>query len=478
MSDILDLLIVGAGPAGLSAARIASSQGLSVTVVDEQPRFGGQVFRQAPEEFAAADPDSMHTYPFSHRLFEWARGTTAVQWHFSTLVWGIFDDPQDEHVRQIGTAGLQGASVLKARRVLIATGAYDLPVAFPGWTLPGVLSAGGVQTMIKSQSLMPGQRFLLVGGHPLLLLVAELLLDAGAQIAEVAIARSLPSMKEMLRATRALPGQSRLVKQLLAILLKLRRHGVPLRFATGIERAHGDESVQAATLCNVDQNWHAMAGTQRRVEADTVVVGYGLLASTELARQAGCAVRWDSAAGGWLVQHDDRLRSTQSGVLVAGEQTGIAGAFNAHLQGELAAWQCVLELQQPAAVTKIEKTIADLQLRLGRNRRFTDTVIALSAPKLEALAQAITPDTVVCRCEEVTAQEVNQFLDAHPYVADINSIKLACRTGMGMCQGRYCQHTVAQMLASRLGRGIDQVGIYKAQAPVKPVPVAVLANMK
>jgi len=102
----------------------------------------------------------------------------------------------------------------------------------------------------------------------------------------------------------------------------------------------------------------------------------------------------------------------------------------------------------------------------------------LSAPKLEALVQAITPETVVCRCEEVTAQEVNQFLDAHPYVTDINSIKLACRTGMGMCQGRYCQHTVAQMLASRLGRGIDQVGIYKAQAPVKPVPVAALAHME
>ncbi|MGO3868722.1 MAG: FAD-dependent oxidoreductase [Alcaligenes sp.] len=477
MSDVLDLLIVGAGPAGLSAARIASEQGLTVAVVDEQPRFGGQVFRQAPEEFAAADPDSMHTYPFSQGLFQWARRTSAVQWHFSTLVWGIFDDTQDEHQRQVGIAGPNGASLLKARRVLIAAGAYDLPVAFPGWTLPGVLSAGGVQTMIKSQSLLPGQRFLLVGGHPLLLLVAELLLDAGAQIAEVAIARSLPSMKEMLRATQALPGQSRLVKQLLAILLKLRRHGVPLRFGAGLECVHGEESVQAATLCTLDQNWKAIPETQRRVEVDTVVVGYGLLASTELARQAGCAVQWDSAAGGWLVEHDDRLRSSQPGVMVAGEQTGIAGAFNAHLQGELAAWQCVLELTEQAC-EPIEQTLSGLMARLKRNRRFTDTVIALSAPRLDALAQRITPETVVCRCEEVTAQEVNQFLDAHPYVTDINSIKLACRTGMGMCQGRYCQHTVAQMLASRLGCGVDQVGIYKAQAPVKPVPVIALANME
>ena len=477
MSDVLDLLIVGAGPAGLSAARIASTQGLTVAVVDEQPRFGGQVFRQAPQEFAAADPDSMDTYPFSHSLFEWARGCTEVQWHFSTLVWGIFEDPQDQSQRQIGVAGPDGAALLLARRILIATGAYDLPVAFPGWTLPGVLSAGGVQTMIKSQSLLPGQRFLLVGGHPLLLLLADLLLDAGAQIAEVAISRSLPNLKEMLRATQSLPGQSRLVKQLIGILWKLRRHGVPLRFATGIEQAHGKEAVEAATLCKVDEHWQAIPGTQRRVDVDTVVVGYGLLASTELARQAGCAVQWDSAAGGWLVQHDDRLHSTQQGVMVAGEQTGIAGAYNAHLQGELAAWQCVLEMKQAGSV-EIEKTISDLSARLRRNRRFTDTVIALSAPKLEALSQRITADTVVCRCEEVTAQEVEQFLDAHPYVTDINSIKLACRTGMGMCQGRYCQHTVAQMLASRLGRTIDQVGIYKAQAPVKPVPLIALAKME
>src|SRR6218665_329985 len=168
-----DLIIVGAGPAGLSAALTAARHGLAVVVVDEQHDAGG-----AP-------------------LLEHARRCRAIQWRLGTTAWGVFTPPCQGRV-QVAIAGAGDSELLEARALLIATGAYDLPVAFAGWTLPGVMSAGGMQTLLKSQFLRAGKRFVLAGSHPLLLLVADALVQAGGEILELAIARTRPALQELL----------------------------------------------------------------------------------------------------------------------------------------------------------------------------------------------------------------------------------------------------------------------------------------
>lgn len=463
-----DFVVVGAGPAGLTAALLTSEAGLSVAVVDEQAAPGGQIFRQPPARFNAPPSSAFTTYPFGAKLIEQARSNTLIQWHYSSNAWGVFY-PAKGGVQLAILTGKK-STLLNCKKLLIATGAYDLPVAFPGWTLPGVMTAGGVQTLLKSQFLCSSQRYVLAGSHPLLLLLAGQLLDAGAQIQEVAIARPRPQIRELLAGWRALPGHWRLFAQLGAILFKLWRNGVPLRFSTLVARAHGSHSVERVTLSKVDTSWMPLSGTERSHDVDGLAIGYGLLASTELARQAGCSVNWNPERGGWVVDHDDTMRTSQEHIYVAGEPCGVAGAEMAHCQGRLAGVSIVAALKPDASLSALPARQA-----LGRAKPFADTVATFFAPRLDALTNLADSETLICRCEDVTAGQVCGFLKAHPHATSVNSVKLACRSGMGPCQGRYCQHTVAHLLSSERGIAVNQTGAYTAQAPIKPIPMESLA---
>jgi thioredoxin reductase len=476
-TPVFDLVVVGAGPAGLSAALTASDHGLRVVVVDEQHDVGGQIFRQAPSTFRGPPSSAFKSYAFGQPLLERARRSQSIEWRFGATAWGVF---RPEHNNSVCVAIAQGdhTELLEGRALIVATGAYDLPVAFPGWTLPGVMSAGGVQTLVKSQFIRPGKRFVLAGSHPLLLLVADLLVQAGAEVVEVAIARPRPALKELLAGWPAVPGHLGLLAQTAQSLRRVLRHGVPIRFGTLVLRAEGDEAVQRVTLCNADHDWQAVPGTERTVDADTLVVGFGLLASSELARQAGCVSEWKPAEGGWVVQHDEGMRTSVERVYVAGEPAGVQGAELAFLEGRLAALSVVADAHPGAPLPKRQDAQHKTRRAIAQAHRFTDVVLRFFAPRLDALARLPTADTVVCRCEEVTLGTVQRFLADNPHVSDVNSVKLACRTGMGFCQGRYCQHTVAHVLAQARQTAVKDLGVFTAQVPVKPISVAALGQLK
>lgn len=463
-----DLVVVGAGPAGLTAALLASDAGLNVAVIDEQAAPGGQIFRQPPTTFNAPPSSAFASYPFGAQLIAQARSNTRIQWHYTSSAWGVFH-PASGGV-QVAVLTGDKSSLFDCKKLLIATGAYDLPVAFPGWTLPGVMTAGGVQTLLKSQFLCSSQRYVLAGSHPLLLLLAGQLIDAGAHIQEVAIARPRPSIREMLAGWPALPGHWRLFAQLGGILFKLWRKGVPLRFSTLVTRAQGDDGVERVTLSAVDKHWAPLPGTERSHDVDGLAIGYGLLASTELARQAGCSVNWNPERGGWVVDHDDNQLSSREHIYVAGEPCGVAGAEMAHCQGQLAGTAIIAALKPDAAVS-----IKPARRALARAKPFSDVVASFFAPRLDALTRLAESDTLICRCEDVTAGQVCGFLKTHPHVTSVNSVKLACRSGMGPCQGRYCQHTVAHLVSAERNIAVHQTGAYTAQAPIKPIPLTSLA---
>ncbi|MCW5296361.1 FAD-dependent oxidoreductase [Verminephrobacter eiseniae] len=472
-----DLIIVGAGPAGLSAALTAARHGLAVVVVDEQHDAGGQIFRQPPPTFCSPPSSAFDSYAFGAPLLEHARRCRAIQWRLGTTAWGVFTPPCQGRV-QVAIAGAGDSELLEARALLIATGAYDLPVAFAGWTLPGVMSAGGMQTLLKSQFLRAGKRFVLAGSHPLLLLVADALVQAGGEILELAIARTRPALQELLAGWRAVPGHWRLLAQSAKALRNLRRHRVPIRFGTLVLRADGDPAVEQVTLGSVDSAWQVQPGTERVLQADTLVIGYGLLAASELARQAGCAVHWRPAAGGWVVRHDAQMRTSVERVCVAGEPAGVGGAEVAFLQGQLAALGIAATLHGQEPSPTLARAMRQTARALGKARRWSDLVLRLFEPRLDALARLASDDTLVCRCEEVTAGSIREFLADNPHVSDVNSVKLGCRSGMGYCQGRYCQHSVAQLLAQARQTGIEHLGVFTAQAPIKPVPAGALARLK
>lgn len=462
-----DVAIIGAGPAGMSAALAAAAKGLSVVVFDEQAQPGGQIFRQPPESYAGPALSAYKAYPFGKELVSRAKAARHIDWRFRRTVWGIFPNEGG------GAKVCANGEIVDARTVIISTGAYELPVAFPGWTLPGVMGAGAIQTLAKSQYVLPGRRFVLAGSHPLLILVADLLLSAGAEILEIAIARPRPGFLELVRALPALPGNGHVFLQAAKALGNIMRHRVPLRFGRRIVEARGEKNVTHVVLGDCDANW-SLTGKTTTYEADVLGIGYGLLASSELARQAGCRTRWSEAQGGWIIEQDEDMCASIPGLYVAGEPSGIGGAALSAAEGHLAGLAAAARIA-PAAVSGEELAIA--RRRVVKAKRFSEVFARFFAPKLHGLAQAATDDTLVCRCEDVSARAVRGLLAENPHVQSVNSVKLACRTGMGFCQGRYCQHTVAQIVAAERGLAVEDCGQFTARVPAKPVTVADLAGL-
>ncbi len=480
----VDVAVVGAGPAGLSAALVLRDHGASVLLVDEQSRPGGQIYRQPPVGFEVAHWLEGRAYGPGRRLLQAAGRLEGVDWRSSTTTWGVFG-PRDEVDPSIGgdlpdsglVLGLAaggGVDYVRPSRLLVATGAYDLPVAFPGWTLPGVMAAGGLQAFVKSQKLLPGRRFVLAGGHPLLFVVADQLLSTGADLAAVAFAQTRPGVIDAIRSFPRLGRHVARLADVVGPLTRLRRAGVPLFFSRLVARAEGDEQLERVTLAPVDEDWRPLAEPERTFECDTLAVGYGFVPSSELARQAGCAFHFDGPAGGFVVDSDRSMRSSVESVFVAGEIAGISGANQAIEEGRLAALGILRDLGRLSGA-EFRRLQREARRRLDCAGRFSAVVRERFAPRYDALSRLAADDTVVCRCEEVTAGELTLALRENPHLGTADAVKLLTRTGMGLCQGRFCMLTVAHMIADARNVPVDVVGAYTARAPVKPVALSALA---
>ncbi|MFD4757785.1 FAD-dependent oxidoreductase [Streptomyces sp. NPDC058439] len=470
---MFDLAIIGAGPAGMSAALTAADHGLTVVVIDEQQRAGGQIFRQPPETFTGSVLHPTAGYDWATELIRRFEADPRLTTEFGWSAIGVLhDDAESDGLCVAINHPEHGTRVIGARRLLIATGAYDLPVAFPGWTLPGVMTAGGVQTLVKAQKIAPVGDVVLAGAHPLLLLVADLLVRDGVPVREVAFAQSIPTPMDMLRALGALPGHLRMLAETGAILTRLVRKGIRVSPRTIVTAAHGTEHVSRIELARVDRRWK-VTGAPRDVTASHLVLGYGFSASTELARQIGCELAFDSPRGGWVVTHDERLRTSVPGVFVAGEPTGVAGADQSRAEGTLAGLGIAASLGRavPAAA------FAEAERGIHASTRFSAVVQNMFEPVRGALGDLATRETTVCRCELVTRGELDDFLESSPFVSDVNAVKLSCRTGMGPCQGRYCESSVGTVLASAREQTIGLGGRFSAHLPIKPVPVGDLRDL-
>ncbi|GAB3124970.1 NAD(P)/FAD-dependent oxidoreductase [Glaciibacter psychrotolerans] len=503
MSDhvMFDVAVVGAGPAGIAAALSASAAGARVVVIDEQRRPGGQIFRQPPREFVGSKAKFSAGYPWAYDLLEQADAAPGITWKHESTAFGVFRDRAEDSLQgtadpspegiQLAISGPNGAERLPVRRLLIATGAYDLPVAIPGWTLPGVMMAGAVQGFIKSQRLLVSERLVLAGSHPLLLVVADQLRASGADIAEIAFARGLPSLREAFGALPAVPGHTRLFAETGVALTRLIAAGVRISTRTVATRAVGTDRVEGAELARIDENWK-VKGSPRVVPASTLVLGYGFQASTELARQAGCTMLYNSAKGGWIVAHDQNMATSSPGIYVAGEPTGVAGAEQSRAEGHLAGLAIAQDLgfgrarsrararasdrdhSLTTATDDLTSAVESARTDVHHAQKFSSVVQSMFAPNRKGLAALATPDTIVCRCELVTQDTVTNVLAHNPHLSSASGVKLECRSGMGPCQGRYCETTVASLVAIERGRSIADVGSFTAHVPVKPVPVSAL----
>lgn len=427
------LAVVGAGPAGLAAAVTAAGLGLRVVLLDAGERPGGQYYRHPAPGLGAARPEALH-----HGWADFASREAALRAHVSAgrvtylpyhHVWTVIPEGGGPAWTLHAVAGPDEApATVRARAVLIATGAYERQLPFPGWTLPGVVGAGGAQAMLKGGLVLPGSRVVVAGSGPLLLAVAGSLAAAGARVPAVVEAAAYTGYAHHVPALLRNPGKLAEGATYGGALL---RHGVRLLTRHAVTEAHGADRVEAVTVARLDRDWRPVPGTARRIPCDAVAVGHGLVPQLELATGLGCATR-PSPDATVALELDAEQRTSVPGVWSAGETGGIGGAQLALVEGEIAA--------HSVAGRPVPVRLVRTRTRL---RAFAAAMAGAHRPG-PGWTGWLREDTDVCRCEEVPAGRIREAVEDLG-ARDARTVKLLTRAGMGWCQGRMCGPAVAAL---------------------------------
>jgi thioredoxin reductase len=339
-----DVAVVGAGPAGLFAAVEAAKAGAKTTLINEYIEPGGQLTKQIHKFFGSKEHKAaVRGIDIAAKLFR-EIDELKVDKQMATVVWSIF------HSNILGIAHDGKSEMLRANKIILATGASENAFAFPGWTLPGVMGAGAAQTLINLHRVLPGQKVLMVGAGNVGLIVAFQLLQAGAEV--VAVLDALPYIG----------GYS-------VHSAKITRAGVPILTSHTVKKAHGQETVEGVTVVKVDKQWRPISGTEREVEVDTICIAVGLTPLAELAWLAHCKFTWVPALGGYVPLYDENMETTVKGLYVAGDCAGIEEASTAMEEGRIAAISAVESLglmtQQSACVMRSAAYKRVKEFRIG-----------------------------------------------------------------------------------------------------------------
>ena len=444
----VECVVVGGGPAGLAAARTAARHGVRVLLVDEGLGLGGRS-RGRPGAPGAPLLDDV-----------WALG---VEVRLETAVWGIFDQ------RVVALATAEASDRVAADAIVLAPGAYDRPVPFPGWTLPGVITAGGALELMRSHGVLPGRRVLVAGSGSMLLTVAQDLLRGGAAV--VAVCEAAP-MRRLWRVAPRMLAHLDVVQQTYRRWREIRDAGVPILTGRVIRRALGSAEVAGAVVAPCDEQWWPRVGEEERFDVDALVVGYGLLPSIELSRVAGCEHRWEADVGGYVPVRNRDMESSVPGVYVVGDGARVAGAAAAEAEGHVAGLAVAHRLGRLEGRDHLREAsrARGRLLHLSGVRRVMGDMYGFGAG-LYALAD---DRTVLCRCEEVTVGETLHAV--REGAAHVDEVKAWTRVGMGRCQGRMCGPALAHLIAGATRKSVTEVGALMPRAPVRPVLMGALAR--
>ena len=445
-----DVVVIGAGPAGLAATTATARAGLSTLLLDENAGPGGQVWRAIDATPVKNEALLGADYWSGAEIARAARDSGAEIIHRAT-VWSL-----DRNL-ELGVSVGGGSAFIKAKRVIIATGAQERPFPIPGWTLPGVMTAGAAQTMLKSSGLVPDGPTVLAGQGPLLWLLAAQILRLGGRIDRVL--DTTPRANYL----AALPHAFAFMTSLYFVkgLAMMREVRAKVKVTTGVTElaAAGTDRLESVSYVTA-------GGRRERLPVELLLLHHGVVPNVNLAMAAGVEHRWNELQLCWTPVLDADGNSSLPGIAIAGDGAGIGGAQAALWRGRIAAERAIKALRPTAKVSDLSPQLK----RAERGRTFLDVLF-------RPAKQFRIPDgdTIVCRCEEITAKDV---LDSVAIGATgPNQLKAYRRTGMGPCQGRLCGLTVTELMAEARGKSPQEIGYYRLRAPVKPIMLSELASL-
>ncbi|WP_375508367.1 NAD(P)/FAD-dependent oxidoreductase [uncultured Caballeronia sp.] len=461
-AESIDVAVIGAGPAGLAAATQAARAGLSVVVLDEQESVGGQIYR-AIERSDAQRREILGPDYQAGSAIATAFARSGARYVPNASVWQVTRE-KTVHYLKDGKVGS-----FEAKRVVLATGALERPFPIPGWTLPGVLTAGAAQILLKSAGEVPSEPPVLVGCGPLLYLLGWQYVRAGVPIrALVDTTRHEDrwrAKRYMVSALRAWPYLSKGLQ----LMRTLRDAGVPMHEAADdlrVEGVIGEDGAERANALTF-----SVRGVSHRIEANVILLHQGVVPNTQFSLSLRASHKWDDAQLCFTPTTDKWGELDVPGIFVAGDGGGIGGAQAAEMQGEVTALAITQQLGAIDEKTR-DQSAAPRMRRLAEVMRIRPFLDSLYRPRDEN--RVPKDEVIVCRCEEVTAGQLRQFVALG--CLGPNQAKSFGRCGMGPCQGRMCGLTVTEVIADARSVTPETVGYYRIRPPIKPLTLGELAG--
>ena len=453
-----ELMVLGAGPAGIGASLSASACGVETVVVDSAKAGGGQVYRALPDQF---EPKEASRLDPDFQIGEDLRAALArcEAEHVSDCqVWSVSSDFRVDSIRPGGPEHWQ------SKAIIAAMGATERVVPFPGWTQPGVIGLAATTILLKSQMMMPGANTVVAGCGPLLVAVAQKIVKNGGRVEAIV---DLSGPGDWLKAMPAMVSRPADLLRGLSWVRELRAAKVPALYRHALTEVRHLEGGLEVAVAPVDASrCRIPSGTQQTLRAECVCVGHGLVPSTEVTRLLGAEHTFNRQAGGWVPILDCDQRTSRDRLYAAGDGTGISGAAAALLSGRIAGLTAALDLGHVCAA-EYSRMTTPLRRELARAKRFGGASAKLMA-LFTGQIEGVSPDTVVCRCEDVTRGEIESALNDG--ACDVNQLKSWTRCGMGPCQGRMCGDSVAEIAAAKFGSR-EAAGTWTPRVPFVPLDI-------
>ena len=452
-----DVIIIGAGPAGMSAASVAANGGLDVLLLDEQPDAGGQVYRNIKQNESEQNWFG-NDYSVGKHLVN-AINCNKITKYFNATVWRV-----EKNKRVIWSHNGE-SKISTASHIVLATGAQERPFPFPGWTLPGVMTVGSAQILMKSSGIFPKEA-VLVGSGPLLYLVATQMIDANCPPKALLETQTLRMMmNSLIHLPKALLNMKSLIKGFMFIQ-KIKSAGVPRYKSVSRLEAQSSENGSIKFL-------FLHKGIRRSLTTKLLLIHQGVIPSTEISRSIGVDHSWNKSQLAFQPIIDKWGKTNIDGIYIAGDCAGINGSNAAVFYGKKVATKILYETGRVNFYFYIKQSLC-LWTRLfftNSVRLFLDTIFAVPQEILLP-----SDETIVCRCEEKTAEEVK--LGISEGICGVRQLKTSIRSGMGLCQGRMCDAIIRNIMLHITSQDDKTILAPKARSPLKPITLGEMSKIK
>jgi len=462
---VTDLLVIGAGPAGMSAAAVAAEAGLKVIIIDERSNIGGQYFKQPSRHFSVLERNLDKQYQKGRKLIARISDSKVTILRGCT-VWGTFG------LDNILVSSGKERWRIKSQNVLIATGAFESGMPIPGWTLPGVMTTGAAQTLLRSYQVAMGENVAISGNGPLNFQMAAELIKSGVNVVALAETSRPLGFRNALRSVKLFYYSPRLFLDGLKYIYIIGRRRVPFMQSSAAASFLGDNRVASVKISKISPLGVPDPKTHRVFEVDSVALGFGFAPSNEIARSLGCRHSFDPKVKMLTADRDSFGRSSEPGVWIAGDSSGISGAQVAMSEGVIAGF--AISLDGGRILNEKQRVEYEKALRTRkRSIKFQDTLWKIfSGPDLHI--QLSTADTVICRCLSLTRDDITADLQSD--MRSAGALKRVNRAGMGKCQGRYCSSFSTRLISESTGEPLNEYSGYAPAVPYKPTEIGVIAD--